>query len=122
MLKFMFFSVLLLKISIDNVEILLQSISYICVTQHAPPYHSAVFWAKKIPAHNCAGTEYLYRISISDIHICIVGNQVVSRSMIRVKSMILRTEEGEPSRLEMTLVEISTLDSMIMLSRLVSLG
>ena len=42
--------------------------------------------------------------------------------MIRVNSMILRTEEGDPSRLEMTLVEISTLDSMIMLSRLVSLG
>lgn len=51
-----------------------------------------------------------------------VGDQVVSLSMIRVKSMILRTEEGDPSRLEMTLVEISTLDSMIMLSRLVSLG
>ena len=51
-----------------------------------------------------------------------IGDQVVSLSMIRVKSMILRTEEGDPSRLEMTLVEISTLDSMIMLSRLVSLG
>ena len=51
-----------------------------------------------------------------------VGDQVVSLSMIRVKSMILRTEEGDPSRFEMTLVEISTLDSMIMLSRLVSLG
>lgn len=100
----------------------LQSVSYICIKKHAPSCSSAVFWVKKIPAHNCAGTEYLYRISISDIHICIVGNQVVSRSMIRVKSMILRTEEGEPSRLEMTLVEISTLDSMIMLSRLVSLG
>ena len=115
MLRFMFFSFLLLKISIDNAEIALQSISYICVINPVPPCSSAVFWAKKIPAHSCAGLKF-------HIGIGSVGDQVVSLSMIRVKSMILRTEEGDPSRLEMTLVEISTLDSMIMLSRLVSLG
>ena len=76
-----------------------------------PPY----FGQKKSRHTAVPGLNFLIGIGS-------VGDQVVSLSIIRVNSMILRTEEGDPSRLEMTLVEISTLDSMIMLSRLVSLG